>query len=144
MAKICKQCSTELEASAKLCPKCGTNQEQIGQVVLSNHTDMVPTVEVLRESSFVGCLLSYRVFVDNKEIGRLKNGEKKRFQLKPGLHEMYIKVNWSWFSSPKESFLLKDFVKFSCKPKVGFFGSVIKIPYYSLFKRHKFVSLKES
>lgn len=139
MNNTCRQCGTKTEENAKFCPQCGVSYND----GLPSNNEFVPTIEVLRDSSFVGCLLSYRVLIDGQEIGRLKNGEKKRFQFEPGLHEMYIKVNWSWFSSPKESFLLKDFVKFSCSPKVGIIGSIIKMPYYLFFKRNKFIELKQ-
>ncbi|MEN6622748.1 MAG: zinc-ribbon domain-containing protein [Smithella sp.] len=142
MSRLCTQCKAKVEEDSTFCPQCGAKQgdSTIGQA----NREFVPTMEISRESGFVGCLLSFRVFVDGAEIGRLKNGEKKRFQLAPGLHELYIKVNWSWFSSPKESFLLKDFAKISCKPKIGLLGAAIKIPFYSLFKRHQFVAVKIS
>lgn len=143
MSKICRQCNSKLEEGLKYCPHCGLNQEN-GSATSSKSTEFTPTIEVFRESSLVGCLLSFRVFVDDKEIGRVKNGEKKRFQIGPGLHEVYVKLNWTWFSSPKVSFMLKDFMKFSCQPQVGILGFAIKVPYYSLFKRHKFISLKEN
>ncbi|GBG56585.1 hypothetical protein SPFL3102_00397 [Sporomusaceae bacterium FL31] len=109
----------------------------------SGSTEIASIVEVTRESSFVGCLFSFKVLVDDQVIGQLKNGEKKRFELSSGLHEIQIKVNWSLFSSPKESFLLKDFVKFTCKPKVGVIGLAFKLPFYALFKRSKFIKLMQ-
>lgn len=144
MSKICKQCKVEMEDRAKFCPKCGTNQENNEEDILSNKNKFVPTIEVLRESGFIGSLLSYKIFVDGIEVGKIKNGGKEQFQLTPGLHEIHIKQNWSWCYSPKVSFLMKDnFVKFSCKPKVGFFGAIFgRMVYYMIFKRHKFISLK--
>ena len=84
----------------------------------------------------------YIVFVDGKELGRLGNGDKKRFKLEQGLHEIQIKQNWSWFYSPKESFLLKDFSKFTCKPMFGIF-SPFRLNFYSLFKSKKFILLTQ-
>lgn len=132
-----------MEEDTKFCPQCGQSQENNEDGMSSE--GFVPTIEVLRESSFVGCLLSYKIFVDGTEIGKIKNGEKKQFQLKPGLHEIYIKQNWSWCYSPKVSFLLKDFVKFSCRSKIGVFGVIFgKIVFYMFFKRYKFIALKEA
>lgn len=136
MSKICKKCNVEINDNEKICSKCG--------VVQSENKEFIPTIEVLRESSIVGCLLSYSVFVDGVKIGIIKNGEKRRFQIDPGLHEIYIKQNWSWCYSPKISFLLKDFSKFSCKPKVGLLGVIFgRVVLYLIFKRHKFIALQE-
>lgn len=138
MSKRCEKCQTEIGIGNSFCPTCGTAQKGEG---ITN--GFVPTIEVARESCSVGALVSYRIFVDDKEIGRLKNGEKKRFPLESGLHEIHIKQNWSWFYSPKESFLLKDFTKFKCRPKLGLIGEIFKGPFYLLFKRHKYIELKQ-
>ncbi|MBP2659368.1 MAG: hypothetical protein H6Q69_2400 [Firmicutes bacterium] len=144
MSKNCNKCSAKIEDNTRFCPCCGANQGK-PEPIFTNTSGFVPTLEVFRESSFVGSLFSYRVFVDGVEVGKLKNGEKKRFQIAPGLHEIYIKQNWSWLYSPKVSFLLKDFVKFSCKPKVSFFGSLFgRVGFYLMFKRRKFILLKEA
>ncbi|MBP2645793.1 MAG: hypothetical protein H6Q75_1233, partial [Firmicutes bacterium] len=69
---------------------------------------------------------------------------KKRFPIAPGLHEMYIKEDRGLFCSPKVSFILRDFAKFSCRPQIGFFGALFgKIGFYLLFKRRKFIVLKD-
>lgn len=112
--------------------------------MMKNETaGFTPTVEVTRESSMVGALFSFKVYVDGNLVGKVGNGEKKRFQLPAGLHEIQIKQ--MWWGSPKESFLLKDFTKFQCKPKIGIFGVIFgKIAYYMLFKRKKFIVLNEN
>jgi hypothetical protein len=144
MSKVCMHCIAELEEDTKFCPKCGAEQGKNQLADLSKSTEFIPTIEVLRESSMIGCLFSYDTFIDGVKIGTIKNGEKKQFQITPGLHEIYLKQNWSWCYSPKVSFLLKDFTKFSCKPKVGLFGVIFgRVVLYMLFKRHKFVELKE-
>lgn len=138
MSKVCRKCQTTLEDDYQFCTRCGIVQDS----ETTNITGFIPTIEIERESCFVGCILTFSVFVDGKKIGQLKNGEKKRFQLKPGLHEVYIKANWLY--SPKVTFALNDLVKLSCKPQVGIIGSVFgKLPFYLLFKRHKFVALKQ-
>lgn len=137
MSRACISCGAEIADNNNFCPKCGVNQ------IANNMPEFIPTLEVTRESCFISCLQSFRVFVDDKEIGRLKNGEKKRFQITPGLHEIRIKVNWSWLSSPKESFLHKDFTKFSCRPRIGVLGAIFKMPIYLLFKWRKFVQIKQ-
>jgi hypothetical protein len=145
MSKVCMHCTAEIEENTKFCSKCGAVQGKNQLADLSKNTEFIPTIEVSRECSIIGSLFSYKIFVDGVAIGKVKNGQKKRFQIAPGLHEIYVKQNWSWFYSTKVSFLLKDFAKFSCKPKVGFFGAIFgRIIFYMLFKRHQFIMLKEA
>ena len=142
MKIICTKCKNEMADSDKFCPTCGFSKEEIlGNTSSINAFESM--IEVYRESGIFGWIFDFIVLIDGKEIGRLKNGEKKRFKLTPGLHEIQIKINWSVFASPKESFLLKDFAKFTCKPKLGLF-STFKIPYYFLFKRKKALLLTQS
>lgn len=144
MNKICKECGAKMAENAKECSRCRATDEGNVNNAYLNQIEFVPTIEISRESSLVGWILSYRVFVDDIEIGKLKNGEKKRFQIAPGLHEIWLKQNWSWCYSPKVSFMLKDFVKFSCKPKIGVLGLLFgRDIFYVLFKRHKYIVLEE-
>ena len=142
MKIICTKCKNEMADSDKFCPTCGFSKEEI-LGINTEVTNFESMIEVYRESGIFGWIFDFIVLIDGKEIGRLKNGEKKRFKLTPGLHEIQIKINWSVFASPKESFLLKDFTKFTCKPKLGMF-SPFKIPYYFLFKRKKALLLTQS
>ena len=142
MKIICTKCKNEMADSDKFCPTCGFSKEEIlGNTSSINAFE--PMIEVYRESAMFGRIFDFIVIIDGREIGRIKNGEKKRFKLEQGLHEIQLKINWSVFASPKESFLLKDFAKFTCKPKLGLF-STFKIPYYFLFKRKKALLLTQS
>ena len=142
MKIICTKCKNEMADSDKFCPTCGFSKEEI-LGINTEVTNFEPMIEVYRESSLVGWVNDYIVFVDGKELGRLGNGDKKRFKLEQGLHEIQIKQNWSWFYSPKESFLLKDFSKFTCKPRFGIF-SPFRLNFYSLFKSKKFILLTQA
>ncbi len=136
MEKKCENCNTSINENEVLCLNCKSFSDSDDQ--------FEPIVELTRASSLVGCFFNYRVFIDNKEIGSIKNGEKVRFKVSKGLHEMHIKQNWSWFYSPKVSFLHKDFTKLTCRPRLGLVGVLFKSGYYALFKSKKMIILEES
>lgn len=84
MNKTCKQCNVEMEEGTKFCPQCCSNQEKNEEMMLSNSHEFLPTIEVLRESSFVGCLLSYTIFVEELKLGKLKMVKRNNFNLSQG------------------------------------------------------------
>lgn len=76
--------------------------------------EMEPAIiEVYRVSRWVGALCACKVYLDNTEIGCVSNGDKQRFEITPGLHEVSIKLNWSFLKSRPFSFKIKngDFIR---------------------------------
>ncbi len=134
----CTQCQKENPIDTLFCPSCGANQNTTIEV-----KEFQPLVEIYRESSMVGFLFNYKIFIDGIEVGEIANGEKKKFPLSFGLHEVHLKMNWSWQSSPKVSFFLKDFTKLTCKPAYGILGMMLGVKpiIYFLFKPKKFIRL---
>jgi hypothetical protein len=49
------------------------------------------TIHIKRESRFQGSLLSLRVSIDGREVGRLRNGEEGEFSAPPGMRDVLIK-----------------------------------------------------
>lgn len=77
-------------------------------------TNLEPAIiEVYRISRYVGMLCSCKIFLDDAEIGRVSNGDKQRFEVPPGLHEIRIKLNWSFLKSRPFSFKINngDFIR---------------------------------
>ena len=66
------------------------------------------SIEVYRVSRWVGMLCACKIFLDDNEIGRISNGDKQCFEITPGLHEIRIKMNWSFLKSRPFSFKIKD------------------------------------
>lgn len=71
--------------------------------------DLEPaSIEVYRVSRWVGMLCACKIYLDGTEIGRISNGNKQRFEISAGLHEISIKMNWSFLKSRPFSFKIKD------------------------------------
>jgi hypothetical protein len=52
------------------------------------------TIVLRRDSGYADRLRKYRVILDDLEIGRIGNGDEKRFDITPGEHRLMIKVDW--------------------------------------------------
>jgi Short C-terminal domain len=52
----------------------------------------VGTIHIKRESRFTGSLVSLRVSIDGREVGRLRNGEEGEFSAPPGMRDVLIKA----------------------------------------------------
>ena len=51
------------------------------------------TIHIKRERRFTGSLGSFRVSIDGREVGRLRNGEEGEFSAPPGMRDVLIKAS---------------------------------------------------
>jgi hypothetical protein len=62
---------------------------------MENKTKIIIT----RKSEWMNRLRSYTIFIDGAEAGFVKNGSSEEFNVQPGEHTVYCKLNW--FYSPE-------------------------------------------
>jgi hypothetical protein len=55
-------------------------------------SDTLGTIHIKRESRWMGNLGSLRVFIDGREVGKLRNGEEAEFSTAPGTREVSMKA----------------------------------------------------
>ncbi len=48
-------------------------------------------LEITRPKTYVAMLIPYKVFVDDRQIGKVNNGTTDTFEVSPGLHTVQIK-----------------------------------------------------
>ena len=82
-------------------------------------------IEVYRVSRMVGFLFCCKIYLDGEQIGRVSNGDKQRFEVAPGLHEISIKLNWSFLKSRPFSFKINngDFIRLRSDFTFGSFAT---------------------
>ena len=51
-------------------------------------------IEVKRSSQYANRMRAIEIFVDDKSVGKLANGESKVFEVMPGEHRVYAKIDW--------------------------------------------------
>jgi hypothetical protein len=62
------------------------------------------TLMINRSSEYANALRNIKIFLDNKEIGTIANGEAKEFDVPEGVHTLQAKIDWC--SSPKTTFII--------------------------------------
>ena len=61
-------------------------------------------VIVMRSSEFTNRARAYKIFIDDQQVGTLKNGGSGEFEVAEGTHTIYAKVDWCY--SPARTFTL--------------------------------------
>ena len=70
-------------------------------------------ISLTRTSEYVNRLRSYHIYIDNVNIGAIDNGQTKEFEVGPGTHTIYLKIDWC--SSPIQNITIGDFDTISLK-----------------------------
>lgn len=61
----------------------------------------------------IDLLRSYKILLDDKEVGRIKNGKVFEVRVPPGTHRLQLKIDWC-FSNPVEFECKDELVEFEC------------------------------
>jgi hypothetical protein len=51
-------------------------------------------VLIKRTSQYANSLRQIGIFIDDKKVGTVKNGERKKFPVVPGKHQISAKIDW--------------------------------------------------
>ena len=58
----------------------------------------MPTIKIQRPNKFIGRIRKFNVYVDDKKIGAVANGDTQEFEIAAGQHKIYCKQDL--FNSP--------------------------------------------
>jgi hypothetical protein len=87
-------------------------------------------IHIERQAAWFGSLRAYRIFLDGKKSGTIRELESRTFEVQPGLHEVFLKVDWT--SSPHLTMNIAtgEQVKLICK---GNWLAALLWPYFLTF-----------
>ena len=51
-------------------------------------------IKIKRDSGYADRLRAYKVVLDEKVIGEIKNGQEVAFEIPKGSHQLYLKIDW--------------------------------------------------
>lgn len=66
----------------------------------------MPIIILTRTKEYLNFARSFSVLLNNKEIGKIRNGEIKSFEISEGKHQ--LKADIDWCSSPEIDFEIKE------------------------------------
>ena len=52
------------------------------------------TLKIESKKEFLNRLRSYKIFIDNELVGKVQNGKIQNFELEPGNHKVYAKLDF--------------------------------------------------
>jgi hypothetical protein len=99
------------------------------------------TLLLKRDSGYADRIRQYRVLLDGTEIGRINDGEEKRFAISPGQHDLAVKIDWCRTDPHEFSAVDGETVTFDCGSNLRGIYLVSGL-YYALFARSKYLWLK--
>ena len=102
------------------------------------------TLRISRCSEYANRLRVIKLFLDNKEVGTISNGETKDFEISEGTHVLQAKIDWCSsniliFPISEEATKAVDLTSFAKHNPLGVFATI----YYITFGSSKFLHLKE-
>ena len=101
----------------------------------------MPSISVSRDSGYVDRIRAYRVVVDGREVGRLRNGETKTFSVESGTHELRIKIDWCCSHTIRFTLAANQTSAFECGSALRG-AKVLLVLFYPLFAWNKYVWLR--
>jgi len=74
----CKECGAKVADSAPVCPHCG----------VPNPAGQTCQVTISRKRAMTGAVSTVEIYIDEKKLGHIKNGETVNLNLAPGKHQI--------------------------------------------------------
>ena len=65
-------------------------------------------INIQRTSEYNNRMRDYQIYIDNKKVGTIENGENKDFEIEEGTHIIEAKIDWC--GSPKVTIEIKTTV----------------------------------
>lgn len=94
---ICPRCGKELFDNETFCSNCGTPVNNIGEQVMNEPTysngNYTYKLTLTRPKNFVGSLATFKVFIDDQLVGKIKNGGTLQIEIPSGTHLISINKN---------------------------------------------------
>jgi hypothetical protein len=102
-------------------------------------------VQISRGVGWTDKYCSYVVYIDDKEMVRLKQGDCITIFIAPGNHEMVLKIPWSWHRSNKITFDAVEGQKidFTCKSIVTGWKLILTF-FYAVFCFNRYIVLEKT
>ncbi len=99
-------------------------------------------IKIERDSGIADRLRVYKVILDGKAVGEIKNGQEVTLEVSKGTHQLYLKIDWC--RSNTVNFDTNDsIIKFECGSNLRGL-KILLMYYYILFSRNQYLWLKKN
>jgi hypothetical protein len=114
------------------CPSCGKENPANSSACLSCAAPFPPQAQTAlirlnRKSQFTALFTQFEVYIDGHKVGSLGNHEQGQYEVQPGMHTLYLKVD-NFKSKPITLNLnAGDTIQLVCSPRMLGIGVNIRI-----------------
>ena len=115
-----------------ICPTCGKENPEKSSACLSCAAPLTAQaqtalIHLSRNSQFTALFTQFEVYIDDRMVGALGNHEQGQYEVQPGAHTLYLKVD-NFKSKPVPLRLeAGDTVQLVCSPRILGIGVNIRI-----------------
>jgi hypothetical protein len=115
---ICPTCGKENPETSSACLSCAAPLKAQAQPAL---------IRLNRKSQFTALFTQFEVYIDDQKVGALGNHEQGQYEVQPGAHTLYLKVD-SFKSKPVALRLnAGDTIQLVCSPRILGIGVNISV-----------------
>jgi hypothetical protein len=99
-------------------------------------------LNIVRDSGYADRLRAYKVIVDGKTAGEIRNGETKEFPISSGQHELSLKIDWCGSKTIRFTVADGDVLRFDAKSNLRG-PRVLALAWYALFAWSSYLHIEQ-
>jgi hypothetical protein len=99
-------------------------------------------LRIVRDSGYADRLRAYKVIVDGKTAGEIRNGEAKEIPISGGQHDLSLKIDWCGSKTIQFTVADGDVLTFDAKSNLRG-PKLLAAPWYALFAWSSYLQLEQ-
>ena len=99
-------------------------------------------LRIVRDSGYADRLRAYKVILDGKATGEVRNGETKEFPISPGQHALSLKIDWCGSRTVEFTVAGEDALTFDAKSNLRG-PKLLAAMWYVLFARSSYLRIEQ-
>jgi hypothetical protein len=98
-------------------------------------------IRISRVNEYMDSVRSYKIMLDNGYVGDIKNGEVKDIDIEPGIHEIFLKIDWCRSNIIEFNVSANETVEFECGNSMDGMRILLSLVYIT-FLKNKYLWIK--
>ena len=100
-------------------------------------------IEIKREAGWADRLRKYKVILDEEEVGSIGPRGTFEYPINPGLHTLYLQIDWCRSEKLEFESQSNEILKFKCGGKLSDTKFLFATLWYITFGKNKYLWIKQ-
>jgi len=96
-------------------------------------------IRLARKQTYADKWRTYQVFIDDERTGSIREGQSRTFEVQPGRHHVYLRINWCRSPRVAVDCMVGEPVMFVCQGQ----HNPIKALFAALFAVDQYIELRQ-